>query len=69
MRIKLDAIIVKMAEQKLSRKELADKCGIDYAYMCELISKQKKVTPKTIGRIAEGLGCEVLEIAEPDISS
>lgn len=69
MKIKIDVVIMKMAEKKLSRGELSQKSGIEYGTLCHILqSGRKRVNPVTAGKLADGLECEVSEIAIPDVA-
>lgn len=66
MKIKLDQLFLKMAENEFSRQQLADLSGISYARLSEYI-RTKRCGTAQAGKIAHALGCEVSDIAEPEV--
>lgn len=66
MTLKIDEVIIRMARLKLSKTELAKRTGIEYSYLCRML-KSKQGRPETIGKLADGLECDVTEIAIPEI--
>lgn len=61
MRINNDAILIKMAEKKLSRQALAEKCGITYSNLSDGM-RRGRLTTENLGKVAEVLGCKVEDI-------
>jgi len=56
-------IEAKLAELELTRVELADRCGISRQNISTII-RRGTAEPKTIGKLAKGLGVDVTEILE-----
>ena len=50
-----------MAKQKLTTKDLAEKCSMRPQNLSNILSR-KTCKPATVGRIAEALGVDVTEI-------
>lgn len=63
MKISKDAILIKMAEQCMSRQALAEKSGITYKVISDIMRKGH-AAPQTCGKIAHALGCNVVDILE-----
>lgn len=63
MKINTDAILVKLAEQMMSRQALAEKSGIAYRTLCGAMSRGQ-MTTETLGKVAHALGCKVEEIIQ-----
>lgn len=65
MKINRQSIDVLVARKGLSRKELADKCGVCYQRMTRILNSQN-VRPCTVGKLARVLGVDVTEIIEEE---
>lgn len=61
MRIDAEKVEILMAEQGLSQKELGERCGMKRQNIGSVI-RRGKAEPKTIGRLAAGLGVPVAEL-------
>lgn len=62
MRISKKKLDIALAKAGITRKELAEKSGVN-ACIIASITKQSK-TPKTVGKIAKALDCEVIDLLE-----
>lgn len=63
MKINTLRISVAMAEQGLTKKDFATKCGVS-AQNISTIIRRGTCEPKTAGKLAAGLGVAVSEIVE-----
>ncbi len=61
MNIRTQYVQVKLAEQRLTKKALAEKCGISPQNISTII-RRGTCEPKTAGKLAAGLGVPVAEI-------
>lgn len=61
MNINNDAILLKMAENSMSRQALAEKSGIKYGTLVDGMRRGHMPT-ESIGKIAKALNCEAREI-------
>ena len=61
MNIRTLYVQVKLAEQRLTKKALAEKCGISPQNISTII-RRGTCEPKTAGKLAAGLGVPVAEI-------
>ena len=61
MNISATKIDVLIADQGLSRKEYADKCGVSRQYITAVL-KRGTCQPKTAGMLAKALGVSVSDI-------
>jgi len=51
-----------MADQRLTTEQLAEKSGVDKRTIKGILDRAKKPQPRTIGRLAEGLGVATDEL-------
>ncbi len=54
-----------LAEQGMSKKELAGKCGLSRQRVCAIICRGS-CEPRTAGKLAAGLGVPVKDIVEKE---
>lgn len=61
--MKINGMLIEaiMAEQGLTKKQLAEKSGVSYQSVVNLI-KRGTCEPRTAGKMAAGLGIKVTEI-------
>ena len=65
MTINTKCIETMMAERGLTKKALAKSCGIS-AQNVSTIIRRGTAEPKTVGKLAQGLGIPVADIIEED---
>ena len=63
MHVSANRIEVMLAEQGITKKALAEKCGVS-AQNISTIVRRGTCEPKTVGKLAAGLGCRVEDILE-----
>ena len=65
--MRIDSIKIKLilAEQEMTRTELAERCGISRQNVSTILTRGT-CEPKTAGKLAKGLGIPVAEIAKED---
>lgn len=65
--MRIDTIKVKLilAEQEMTRTELAERCGISRQNVSTILTRGT-CEPKTAGKLAKGLGIPVAEIVKED---
>ena len=54
---------IALAEKQMSATSLAEKCSISRTRLYSLL-KSNSILPKTVGKVAEGLGVPVSEIID-----
>jgi len=65
MNLNTKKVEILMAEQGISQKNLAERCGMPRQNISAIIRKGK-AEPKTVGKLASGLGVDVKDIIEQD---
>lgn len=63
MEINRDAVMIRMAELQISRRQLAERAGMSYGVLCEALTRGD-ASPITVGKLAQGLCIEVEKIAK-----
>ena len=63
MNLSKEKIKVFMARKELTIAELAERCELSRQRVSRIFNS-KNVTPKTAGKIARALGCDIMEIIE-----
>lgn len=64
MKIKNDVLNLALAELCISKKELAEKSGVDVVTISRMISGVQEPRPKTVGKIAKAINVSVKELIE-----
>lgn len=67
MKLNRKAVDLAQARACLSRKELCEKAGVSTATLAHLKAGRREPSPKTIGRLARALECDVTELLEDPI--
>lgn len=63
MKIKSDELKLRIAEQSLTAKELAEKTELSIATISRVLNQeQKEFSFKTVGKLARGVKCNVSDI-------
>lgn len=63
MKIKSDELKLRIAEQSLNAKELAEKTELSIATISRVLNQeQKEFSFKTVGKLARGVKCNVSDI-------
>ena len=63
MKIKSDELKLRIAEQSLTAKELAEKTELSIATISRVLNQeQKEFSLKTVGKLARGVKCNVSDI-------
>lgn len=57
-----EKIKVYLAKNMMSTKELSDKSGVSIKTLWGILKKNKKIRPRTAGKIAKALNCKVEDI-------
>ena len=65
MRINTIKVKLILAEQEMTRTELAERCGISRQNISTILTRGT-CAPKTAGKLAKGLGVPVVEIAKEE---
>lgn len=65
MKIDVHKIKLILAEEEMTQTDLAEKCGISRQNLNNMLTRGTCV-PKTVGRLARGLGVDVREIVKED---
>lgn len=61
MKLNRDAILIRMAELQINRRQLAERSDLSYVVTCEALQNGSASTT-TIGKLAQGLHIEVEKI-------
>lgn len=64
MKINNRVLNLSLAELCISKKELAEKSGVDVVTISRMVSGVQEPRPKTIGKIAKALNISVKELIE-----
>ena len=64
MKISKKKLDIALANAGITKKELSKKSGVNVCIIAS-ITKQNK-TPRTVGKIAKALGCEVTDLLEDE---
>lgn len=59
MKVNVNTLNLALARSCMTKKELANKSGVDIVTISRIISKTQKPRPKTIGKIAKALDVPV----------
>ena len=66
MRLNKKAFDLALARAKLTKQEVAEKSEISPSTITKLLSQTQDMRPITAGKIADALGCNVIEIIETE---
>jgi len=58
VKLNTDAILVRMSELQINRRQLAERAGLNYGVLCESLNKGEASTIN-IGKMAQGLNTAV----------
>lgn len=63
--MRVDSIKIKLvlAEQEMTQTDLAERCGISRQFLSTILTRGT-CQPKTVGKLAKGLGVPVAEITK-----
>ena len=65
MKLNTTKIVLILADREMTRAALAEACGISRQNLSTIMTRGT-CAPKTAGKLAKGLGVEVLEIIKED---
>lgn len=65
MKINVHKIKLILAEREMTRSDLAERCGISRQNVSTILTRGT-CEPKTVGKLAKGLGIPLEEITEED---
>lgn len=61
-----EAFNLALAQAELTKQEVAKKSGVAPSTITKLLSGNQEMQPRTAGKIAKALGCNVIEIIETE---
>lgn len=65
MKINTNKVVLILAEREMSKSDLAKMCGISRQNLSTILGRGT-CSPKTVGKIAKGLGIPVAEVVKEE---